>query len=107
MKSNYEFKSAVKEAYAKTGYRPVRGDYCNQETKCACGMGVLGLAAGLPPHSLCGRTVAAKLELPERFVYGFTMGFDGRCIANDADYEFMKGYATGVAVGKEFFDENS
>jgi len=91
----------VKEAYAKTGLMPHRGDYFFQydEGRCACGIGALTVAAGYP---FGNGEAAGKFEegFELRYVSGFTNGFDGERanLFNRDDETYMQGHEDGRAA---------
>lgn len=97
----------VREAYAATGARPLRGTWERSdpevEGRCLCPLAALVVAAGesVPDDE---RDASEHLQLPERYVAGFVHAVDdGACqpSARDlADPDYVKGAEDGAAVAR-------
>jgi hypothetical protein len=91
----------VKEAYAKTGLKPMRGHYyqfADDGHSCACGIGAIYYNRNVEYAKGMRASKLASAEYGEMYKHGFTAGFDGHSQDAINDTEYKTGYEDGRAV---------
>jgi len=99
----------IKEAYKATGLTPARNTWGESGSGCACGLGVLAVAAGVPIDDLCSDVVYDTINLDEFYGLGFTNGFDGNTRLGALSHRpgFNQGYDDGAAAAAAIFGEST
>jgi hypothetical protein len=96
----------VIQAYKELGYKPIRFTWYLDSKKCCCALTALAMKEGVSRKTTC-ILAWAEQNFGEKWVSGFTAGFDGAEVNNieACPEEFQDGYFNGIAVANEVFKE--